>query len=151
MDEWLKQLQRELNEAAQVSSQLLTKVARQSEQIIEQWADSSLEAIEAAERSIEENVAPAFLEVNDQLDAALDASVDFLSEQVTPWLEKVTAPIVNTVNPLIQDHPICVGCRNYHGADYGNEMLVCGMHPYGPEDEICADWESVWPGMSNED
>lgn len=151
MDEWLKQLQRELNEAAQVSSQLLTKVARQSEQIIEQWADSSLEAIEAAERSIEENVAPAFLEINDQLDAALDASVDFLSEQVTPWLEKVTAPIVNTVNPLIQDHPICVGCRNYHGADYGNEMLVCGMHPYGPEDESCADWESVWPGMSNED
>ncbi len=151
MDEWLKQLQRELNEAAQVSSQLLTKAARQGEQIIEQWADSSLEAIEAAERSIEENVAPAFLEINDQLDAALDASVDFLSEQVTPWLEKVTAPIVNTVNPLIQDHPTCVGCRNYHGADYGNEMLVCGMHPYGPEDESCADWESVWPGMSNED
>lgn len=151
MDEWLKQLQRELNEAAQVSSQLLTKVARQGEQMIEQWADSSLEAIEAAEKSIEENVAPAFLEINDQLDAALDASVDFLSEQVTPWLEKATAPIINTVNPLIQDHPTCVGCRNYHGADYGNEMLVCGMHPYGPADESCPDWESVWPRMPNED
>lgn len=151
MDEWLKQLQSELNEAAQVSSQLLTKVARQGEQVMGQWVDSSIEVVEAAEKSIEENVAPAFLQINDQVDAALDAGVDFLNQQITPWIEKVTAPIVNTVNPILQDHPTCVGCRNYHGTGYGNEMLVCGMHPYGPDDESCPDWESVWPGMPHED
>ena len=109
MDEWLKQLQRELDEAAKVSSQLLTKAAQQGEQIIGQWVDSSVEVVEAAEKSIEENVAPAFLQINDQVDAALDAGIDFISQQITPWIEKATAPIVNTVNPIIQDHPTCVG------------------------------------------
>ncbi|MGB3765441.1 MAG: hypothetical protein WA947_02690 [Phormidesmis sp.] len=150
MDEWLKQLQRELDEAAKVSSQLLTKAAQQGEQIIGQWVDSSVEVVEAAEKSIEENVAPAFLQINDQVDAALDAGIDFISQQITPWIEKATAPIVNTVNPIIQDHPTCVGCRNYHGADYGNGMLFCGMHPYGPDDETCPDWESFWPEMSED-
>ncbi|BCL39785.1 hypothetical protein [Nostoc sp. MS1] len=25
----------------------------------------------------------------------------------------------------------CVGCGNYHGGRYGNQRLVCGIHPYG--------------------
>ncbi|NJL61514.1 MAG: hypothetical protein HC903_06385 [Methylacidiphilales bacterium] len=34
---------------------------------------------------------------------------------------------------------ICVGCRNFHGAD----KIVCGMYPYGWErDENCPDWQS---------
>ncbi|WP_245912458.1 hypothetical protein [Brunnivagina elsteri] len=32
-----------------------------------------------------------------------------------------------------------VGCRNFHGAD----KIVCGMHPYGWEqDDNCPDWQS---------
>ena len=145
MDEWLKQLQDDLNEAATVSSQLLTRVAQQGEQAIEQWVDGSIEVVAAAEKSIEENLAPAFLQLNERVEASLDAGEDFVNEQVTPWIEKAIAPISNTVNPLLQDHPTCVACRNYHGMGYGNEMLVCGMHPYGPDDESCPDWESVWP------
>lgn len=145
MDEWFKQLERELNETARVSSQLLTDAAQQGERAIERWVDSSLEVVEAAEKSIEDNLTPTLIQLNDRVSDSLDAGVDFISEQFTPWIEKVTAPIANTINPMLQDHPVCVGCRNYHGADYGNEMLVCGMHPYGPEGDRCADWESVWP------
>jgi hypothetical protein len=33
----------------------------------------------------------------------------------------------------------CVGCRNFHGAN----KIVCGMHPYGWEqDDNCPDWQS---------
>ncbi|NJO65341.1 MAG: hypothetical protein HC836_46790 [Richelia sp. RM2_1_2] len=32
----------------------------------------------------------------------------------------------------------CAGCRNFHGAD----EIVCGIHPYGWDDENCPDWES---------
>jgi hypothetical protein len=33
----------------------------------------------------------------------------------------------------------CIGCRNFHGAD----KIVCGMHPYGWEqDDNCPDWQS---------
>ncbi|NJN10805.1 MAG: hypothetical protein HC815_23570 [Richelia sp. RM1_1_1] len=32
----------------------------------------------------------------------------------------------------------CAGCRNFHGAD----EIVCGIHPYGWDDENCPDWQS---------
>lgn len=151
MDEWLKQLQKEVSEAAEISGQLLTRIAQHGEQAIEQWVDDSVERIQAAEQIIEDNLAPTLIDLNNRVEGALDASEEFVGTQVMPWIEQATAPIANTVNPLLQDHPVCVGCRHYHGSSYGNEMLVCGMHPYGPDDESCPDWESVWPKMPDMD
>ena len=45
------------------------------------------------------------------------------------------------VEPTAQNQPACIGCRNYHGQVYGGNLLVCGMHPSGWEDEHCPDWE----------
>ena len=150
MDDWLEQFQTELNEIAAASSKWLGQAARQGERVIEQLVDGSIEAIEAAEKSIDDNLAPAFIRLNDRVSDSLDAGLVFIDEQVTPWVSEATMPITNTVNPFLQNHPTCVGCRNYHGSDYGNQMLVCGMHPYGPDEENCADWESVWPDLSDE-
>ena len=36
---------------------------------------------------------------------------------------------------------VCQGCTFYHGTTYGGQQLICGMHPYGVEDEYCMDWE----------
>jgi hypothetical protein len=33
----------------------------------------------------------------------------------------------------------CRGCQDFHGRSYGNEFLVCGMHPYGYESGPCPD------------
>ncbi len=35
----------------------------------------------------------------------------------------------------------CVGCDNYHGQYYGENLLVCAMHPYGFNDDSCPDFE----------
>lgn len=35
----------------------------------------------------------------------------------------------------------CVGCRYYYGKLHGNAQLICAMHPYGPSDDPCKDWE----------
>lgn len=35
----------------------------------------------------------------------------------------------------------CRGCCHYHGQTYGGTRLVCGMHPYGVEEETCPDWQ----------
>lgn len=47
----------------------------------------------------------------------------------------------------------CNGCKYYDGSIYGGNLLVCGMHPYGPGDESdpatqptsCEDWEGDQP------
>ncbi|CAN5614846.1 hypothetical protein BH23CYA1_BH23CYA1_07410 [soil metagenome] len=146
MDEWLKQLQTTLDLAAQNSSEWLVEVSQKADQAIEEWVDSSLEVAQ----EIDQAIAPNLARLGDQIDSALDSGLLFFDEHVASWVEETAAPLTQTVTPWLQNHPTCVGCRNYHGAEYGEEMLVCGMHPYGPEDETCPDWESVWPTDSDE-
>lgn len=33
----------------------------------------------------------------------------------------------------------CTGCKYYHGRVYNHELLVCGIHPFGPPGEQCPD------------
>ncbi|MEL6553664.1 MAG: hypothetical protein AAFQ63_09435 [Cyanobacteria bacterium J06621_11] len=155
MDEWLKQLQASLHEAAKDSSDWFADVSQQSNDVIEAWVASSIETLESVEKSVENAVTPALedaLESFDtRVDEAVDASIVFLNEEFTPWIEETAAPLTRTVNPWLQHHPACIGCKFYHGTAYGDEMLVCGMHPYGPDDRNCEDWESVWSGAGNQD
>lgn len=61
--------------------------------------------------------------------------VNFSSDDFTPF------PPLESIEAALK-HPVCVGCRHYHGMAYGGQELVCGMHPYGWEGESCPDWES---------
>lgn len=141
MDDWLKQFQTTLREAARESSNQWAEVSEQATQVVERWVDESIEVIDRAEKAI----APTVEDFGEQVESTLDAGLLFFTENISPIIEEATAPISNTVNPWLQNHPTCIGCKNYHGSSYGDEMLVCGMHPYGPEDSSCMDWESVWP------
>jgi hypothetical protein len=60
-------------------------------------------------------------------------------EQPTPFSWDIPMPTKPMPNPAT--HPACVGCMNYDGSAYGGNLLVCGMHPYGCESSVCADWE----------
>ncbi len=53
------------------------------------------------------------------------------------------------VEPSLEKNSACIGCKNYHGILYGGNLLVCGMHPYGWEDENCPDWEDENASMDN--
>ena len=44
--------------------------------------------------------------------------------------------------PRHQRPQVCRGCYFYHGQTYNGNPLICGMHPYGVEDDYCADWQS---------
>ncbi|MGD1866430.1 MAG: hypothetical protein ACFB0D_17915 [Phormidesmis sp.] len=145
MDEWLKQLQANLHEAAKDSSDWFAEVSKQSNEAIDAAVEASVSTLESVDKAI----APALDQFGDQLvnqmDSAVDASVIFIEQQLTPWIEQTSAPLTNTAMPWLQNHTACIGCRHYHGTAYGEEMLVCGMHPYGPEARTCNDWASVWP------
>jgi hypothetical protein len=103
--------------------------------------------------------ADAFFEFSEQAVEELHDALDQLDEQVSEWVEplfpllarldsalvEAAEPVTHTVEPLLNQHPVCVGCRHYHGQDYGGNMLVCAMHPYGvPEGEnTCPDKEPI--------
>jgi len=133
MNEWLQQLQAELDEAAQASGKWLSEVATDTDRVLNDTADEIAQAI-----------APVVIEINQRLDESLDATELFIYQQFTPWFEEVSAPITNTVTPYVQEHHTCIGCKHYNGSVHGGNMLVCGMHPYGPDDDTCQDWASVW-------
>jgi hypothetical protein len=47
------------------------------------------------------------------------------------------------VDPTSEQHPACRGCCHYHGRVYGENLLICGMHPYGWEGANCPDWQAT--------
>ncbi len=87
----------------------------------------------------------------DDITVEIDAALDVWFQPLWSWLEGVdeqveqaSRPFVQTVTPVLQDHPACAGCRNYHGEAYGGQFLVCAIHPFGVDEPNCPDWESVW-------
>lgn len=119
-------------------------------QVEEFFAELTRDATEAVEGLVKFSE-----EVTDHLEVTVFAEFDRNFEGfVEPFLEvllgvegvvdEAIEPVTHTVEPLLNEHPTCVGCRHYHGQIYGGTMLVCGMHPYGWESEKCPDWESTW-------
>jgi hypothetical protein len=148
----------------------------EAEKTLDQLSEGAVEASEAfyqaseaVVEAVDQAIAPILDQVSDQvttwwdpLEAAiapeLNRAAEALEERVIPpldamiseieqWYDTVAAPLEQTLNPLVQNHPTCVGCRHYHGQTYGGNLLVCGMYPYGPETERCPDWQSAWSDL----
>ena len=155
--------QRTIQDNVAVECSLLVSALRTLLSLFRQYPDNAIEAgqwlgefVQEADQAVVETVEviedalrPAIGSISQQIDEGLDMGEAFVHQQLVPWLEETAAPISHTINPFLQDHPTCVGCAYYNGTDYGGNMLVCAMHPYGPDDRNCADWESVWPGASS--
>lgn len=139
-------------------------------QMTEQWAEQTLQqTVEAADTlavEIEKQISPTMDQWMSELDRAiepletvLDQETERFSEEftafVTPivvpladsieaWLGAIATPLTHTIDPIANEHTACIGCRHYYGQAHGGNMLVCAMYPYGPEQEKCPDWDSVW-------
>jgi gas vesicle protein len=105
----------------------------------------------------------ALLELTDEfaeeLDRTISPKLDQIDDQIVQWIEpmvlaltglestidQAVEPVTHTVEPLLNQHPVCVGCRHYHGHSYNGVMLVCAMHPYGIVDgsDVCPDKEAT--------
>ena len=112
-------------------------------QTVNNTVDTLTEATEVFLEQVEEAIAPPLNELDRELEGWLEPLWDLLGTLETSVME-TTAPVSQTVEPMLNEHPMCVGCRHYHGQAYNGVMFVCGMHPYGWEGEKCPDWESTW-------
>jgi hypothetical protein len=111
---------------------------------------SVAQAFERLGNTVHESCETIFQEL-EVIALEVEATVDVCLEPVTDWFTEVdlmltntSRPFVQVVAPALQDHPVCVGCCHYHGETYGDQLLVCAMHPYGAEGKSCEDWQSVW-------
>lgn len=136
-ERWAEQT---IHSAIETADNFADELEKQIRPSLERWASEihqSVEPIEAALDSEAERFADEFTEF-------ITPVVVPLAGAVESWLEVIAAPITSHVDPVVNEHTPCIGCKHYHGQSHGGHMLVCGMYPYGPEDTTCPDWESVW-------
>ncbi|OKH22526.1 hypothetical protein NIES593_12060 [Hydrococcus rivularis NIES-593] len=123
------------------------------------FQDVSQETIDVAEQvknEIESTLAQFLHNCQDFLEVAIDCEnefffserLDLLFNEDEDWifqesLEEFGLTFNPKIEPSLETHPACIGCRHYHGRVYGENLLVCGMHPYGWDDRNCPDWENI--------
>jgi len=140
MESWAKEFVGMLETIVDNIEQFVAEVTKDMEAAIDTWVEASEELFDHMETAIAPNLEQR---INDFFDPILEAYLGF---EVT--VGETVQPVMNTVEPMMNDHPTCVGCRNYHGQSYNGVMLVCGMHPSGWDGEKCPDWESFWQDQS---
>ncbi|HLO89241.1 MAG TPA: hypothetical protein VK203_30115 [Nostocaceae cyanobacterium] len=130
---------------------------------MEQWQKDLMNIVETVAEEVESffvgigDMVDAFFElteeITEQVQATIALEVDqYLQELAEPILEAYweLEDVVTDVDPGFpypveatpEQNAACVGCRNYHGQVYGGNLLVCGIHPHGWDDESCPDWEN---------
>ncbi|MGF1461525.1 MAG: hypothetical protein ACFBSG_21190 [Leptolyngbyaceae cyanobacterium] len=124
--------------AVDTANAFVDEVEKQLRPTLEQWADELGQSLEPLESALDQEIE----RFSEEFTEFINPIFIPLASALESWAEAVATPISSHVDPVINDHPACMGCRHYHGHAYGGNMLVCAMYPYGPEAETCPDWES---------
>lgn len=139
MEDWPKDLFKMLETAAVEVEQFFKEVTEEVSEMVEAFAEFSSDMAELSQELTEELHSAIFTEFdqffNELVDPILDAYLGI--EEIAPDPDM----FVSFEEPTQERHTACVGCKHYHGQVYGGNLLVCGMHPYGWEEENCPDWE----------
>ena len=168
MDDWPEPFSQVFEAIANEAEQLFQGVAKEAIEAVEQLVQIS----ESISDQVEHTITPELERLADQVNQAMKP----LDEVITPTLEAVVDRVNDVVEPLFEiwlldldqestlldtsinqmddplspEHPTCAGCGNYHGQVYGGNLVVCAIHPYGPDMAECPDWESVWRQDENQ-
>ncbi|WP_414528531.1 hypothetical protein [Nodularia chucula] len=127
---------------------------------MEQWQKDLAEMVE----TVTDEVERFFLGMSEMIDVFFELTEEF-SEQVQnsiatdieEYLQELTDSHLELedafgdldigfpygVEPTEEKNAACMGCHHYHGQVYSGNLLVCGMHPHGWDDDSCPDWEGV--------
>ncbi len=121
--------------------EILKQAILRTEHLVDDVAEVLNQKIVEIEENLDVFVEPVVTEIEKELDTLLEPIVtDVLAFEQA--IEELASPITQRVYPLLDQQPVCSGCRHYHGRTYGEYFLVCGMHPYGAQTQSCPDWET---------
>jgi hypothetical protein len=129
---------------------------------MEEWQKDLINMMEAVTDEVEQ----FFLGMNDMVDAFFELTEEITDQvqntvvtELDQFLQELAEPILEIyweLEDIVEDvdpgfpyteeatpekNAVCMGCVHYHGQVYGGNLLVCGMHPYGWDDENCPDKE----------
>lgn len=122
MEDWSKNFFKVMGTAMLEVESFFDEMAEEISEVFDEWGKFSEEIAE----EISTNVTIEFYP---------DLTPDTQEEDMDYYF-------IDHIEPTSEEYPACRGCIHYHGQVYGGNVLVCGMHPYGVEDESCPDWES---------
>ena len=122
MEDWSKNFFKVMGTAMLEVESFFDEMAEEISEVFDEWGKFSEEIAE----EISTNVTIEFYP---------DLTPDTQEEDMDYYF-------IDHIEPTLEEYPACRGCIHYHGQVYGGNLLVCGMHPYGVEDESCPDWES---------
>ncbi len=108
---------------------------------VEQFFQEVSQAIEEFAEQVHDDMGS---ELEELLQTFLDPIFEFNDEEdiFFDTIAEASDLILNPkVEPSLEQYPACIGCCHYHGRIYGENLLICGMHPYGWSDRHCPDWE----------
>jgi hypothetical protein len=104
-----------------------------TDEMAEEMSKAVAPALEQLEQQVSEWLTPF---------AGLEAELDafFYDAQLLDQFSDFTNP---TVEPMLNQNPVCEGCRHYHGHVYNGTPFICAMHPYGVGEGVdsCGDKE----------
>ena len=136
MEDWSKNFFEVMESAVSEVENFFNEMAEEISEVFDEWEKFSEEVTEEIQTNI---IAEIDEYLNDLIDPIIEVYLDF---DLETHEEDIDYYFVDHVEPTLEKHPACRGCIHYHGQVYGGNLLVCGMHPYGVEDESCPDWES---------
>lgn len=109
-----------------------------------------LELSDEMMEEVEQAIAPTIDQLETQFTEWLDPFLELGAELGTflydlHWMDQISDFTDFSAESLSIQHPICEGCRHYHGEVYNGTPFICAMHPYGIVDgsELCADKEAI--------
>ena len=138
MDDWQKDFFKILDSVGFEVEQLFHNLGG----AIDIWADDLNETLNQMSEDFQNAIGT---DLNEYFEELFEPLVDIYGEISEINFEDSPTDTDSFINPKIEatshNHPACIGCVNYHGRVYNGSLLVCGMHPYGREDQSCPDWE----------
>jgi hypothetical protein len=135
-DEWMKTLESVANDVGQFFQDMSKGVG--------ETIDALMELTEDVTEEMGQAISPGLSQIDRQMDEWIEPILYALAG-LGSSIDQAVEPVTHTVEPMFNQHPVCVGCRHYHGQSYNGVMLVCAMHPYGIVDgsETCPDKEPI--------
>ena len=139
MEDWQKDLTEWINDVTVAVEGFVDEVGQSMETAVEDFQNDLVRDID----QFLDDVFTPFIDIS----IGEESQTYYYYYEYNQDPESILSP---KIEPTHNVHPACRGCVHYHGRLYGKNLFVCGMHPYGSNNDSCPDWEGTSKNQNSE-